>query len=41
MNKKDLINLINEFADTEKDLPAGWQRRLDNKSKVSLFFLEK
>lgn len=33
-HNKDLVALVNMFADTAQDLPSGWDAKKDRNSKV-------
>ena len=35
-HNKDLVLLVNLFADTARDLPRGWETKFDRYGKVSL-----
>lgn len=38
-HNKELVALINMFADTSKDLPTGWDTKKDRNAKVRLRFV--
>ena len=33
-HNRDLVSLLNVFADKERDLPPGWESKLDRNGKV-------
>lgn len=35
-HNRDLVNLVNQFADRERDLPRGWEAKYDRAGKVIL-----
>lgn len=34
-HNRDLVALVNMFSETERDLPLGWDTKLDRNGKVS------
>jgi hypothetical protein len=46
-HNRDLVTMLNMFADTGRDLPRGWETKFDRNEKVSynflllLYFIEK
>ena len=39
-HNRDLVSLLNVFAVKEKDLPPGWESKLDRNGKVNSFFMK-
>lgn len=37
-HNRDLVTLVNLFADTLRDLPRGWETKLDKNGKVRFNF---
>lgn len=35
-HNRDLVTLLNIFADTERDLPRGWEAKYDRAGKVRI-----
>lgn len=33
-HNRDLVSLVNQFADIERDLPRGWEAKYDRSGKV-------
>lgn len=38
-HNKELVALVNMFADTSQELPTGWDTKKDRSSKVNLIML--
>ena len=37
-HNRDLVALMNVFADKDRDLPPGWEAKLDRNGKVNIRF---
>jgi hypothetical protein len=37
-HNRDLVTLVNLFADSMRDLPRGWETKFDRNGKVRMFF---
>ena len=37
-HNRDLVALMNVFADKDRDLPPGWEAKLDRNGKVNINF---
>lgn len=35
-HNRDLVSLVNQFADIERDLPRGWEAKYDRSGKVCM-----
>ena len=40
-HNRDLVALMNVFADKDRDLPPGWEAKLDRNGKVNIRFYSK
>ena len=40
-HNRDLVALMNVFADKDRDLPPGWEAKLDRNGKVNIKFYSK
>ena len=40
-HNRDLVALMNVFADKDRDLPPGWEAKLDRNGKVKIRFWSK
>ena len=37
-HNRDLVSLMNIFADKDRDLPPGWEAKLDRNGKVRIYY---